>query len=597
MSKVKRSSSPTLTAVLEDAAASPPIMDSICGLFDAPPPQPVKKARSMLGGGDGATRLARLEGVVLRAHDETVQGSGGPIPKRRLSILVTNVNTNGATDVVKGNFGSETYVLPTIELDSPAASERGAFKQRELALPTNAIARRLSVVSLSFYVDNAGGKEDAVSVKSVTPGASVEVSGLKAHSVDKGGSVNVYLNSSSRLKVVSMAPPTAELAGFFNATLSSPTMLKQGAQALSVAYGGFFDMDDAALSDGQMMQVHVIQSEWAAFRSAVLERLATIKNVKGPEIASAIQTHIDRIAAKPIAKYAANGESLFLVAERDSPFAPIVQSEVFPWRRTPPLLAELDKRDPNGPTAFYSPKILNVEISGLACNIEVGGVFVFDARRACEQANVAGSGNPGTLGDPQRPVVSMLCSVKTLSQQLGNPMQDKVHMGISELLPTSTFAAIARVFPADGGSLTNEFTELLSIDYVKTIGACSVAVSEKFIKDKLCEGSSQFVPDEMDGEMVPLPDGVTTYPTFASAGYQELTNASFKLSNFKPQGGKRKEFRVVIPGLLASFAVAGKEPKAWSDESEGEKLVEKMASTTDVKSFLIGQCLAYAMLV
>ena len=67
-------------------------------IFDAPPPEPMRKLRVDKGG--GTTALSKLQGVVTRVKEESVQGPKGMIPKVRIDMIVTGVITNGAQDFI-----------------------------------------------------------------------------------------------------------------------------------------------------------------------------------------------------------------------------------------------------------------------------------------------------------------------------------------------------------------------------------------------------------------------------------------------------------------------------------------------------------------
>ena len=76
--------------------------------------------------GDGnSTSLCKIQGVVTRTKDETVNGPRGPIPKKRIDIIVTGIIANGAQDIIRTGVEGENY-----DASRPARSTRPSRRGR-----------------------------------------------------------------------------------------------------------------------------------------------------------------------------------------------------------------------------------------------------------------------------------------------------------------------------------------------------------------------------------------------------------------------------------------------------------------------------------
>jgi len=244
----KRASSPSvddkksITGMVAPANTAKKQMTSI---FDEPPPPPMRKIRANRGGGGDSTALCKVQGVVTRTKDEVVNGPKGPIPKKRIDIIVTGVITNGAQDIVRTGVEGEVFLFPSRVVDTPETAEdtSGGFKGKSRALmvaPMQTV-RKLSTFSSSFYKDSKDGGETGV--VACEPGMLVEISGICVNAVAKNGVTNFYLNGGKVTCLMDKAPSAAVLAKHMIQLNQQEKMMEWSAFAASIPMKGFFGCD------------------------------------------------------------------------------------------------------------------------------------------------------------------------------------------------------------------------------------------------------------------------------------------------------------------------------------------------------------------
>ena len=121
--------------------------------YGGPAPAPLRKIRGGAGG-KGNSNCCKIQGVVTRVMDKTYNQASGPVVKKIIDVVVTNVISNNAGDVVKTGVPGMDYLFPSSKIDSPEKSEAGdgKFKAsiREINMDETQI-RKINTFSTSFY--------------------------------------------------------------------------------------------------------------------------------------------------------------------------------------------------------------------------------------------------------------------------------------------------------------------------------------------------------------------------------------------------------------------------------------------------------------
>ena len=79
--------------------------------------------------------------------------------------------------------------------------------------------------------------------------------------------------------------------------------------------------------------------------------------------------------------------NMFLIDKYDCTIAPIVQSGVTPWNRTPEMIQMLQsgaEGQARCPQMFTAPWVVNVETNGKALSVDMRVAFIFDKDQAIE---------------------------------------------------------------------------------------------------------------------------------------------------------------------------------------------------------------------
>ena len=601
-------------AAKEDARVpSPSLGDKpvpMASIFDAPPPEPMRKLRADKGG--GATSLSKLQGVVTRVRDEVVQGPKGAIPKVRIDFIVTGVVTNGAQDVIQTGVPGEVFYIPSRQIDTPEQAEGGdgkfKLKSRELVIDANSKVRKVSTASMSFYKESKDG--GSTGVNACAPGMTVEISGVCVNSaISKAGVPGLYLNGGKVTCTMSEAPNPGALAPHMIALCKTETMQKWGAFGCSLPAQGFFTTH--GMTEAQVAQATACQALWQRLIEGAADRLGVMANGKEEGVATVINGHEQRIRATVPAQLACGDTCLFLSEAFDCTIAPVVNEGVAPWDKMhasyKALVAGGEEADAL-PEVFSMPFAWQVQVVGNGMSMEARVLYCFDKESALEAKD---KGDPNPLLATAKSGICMSLSMKDMSVKFGTNLKDKLTFAVQQVLPVADFAAFPKVSQIEsttaGDSVKSDFPEggTIYLDMPATLKKAGILVPEEMVKGQMCEGNSQYVPDaDPASERFPLPDGVTDLPTFANYRYQELTygtasgTGGFKFSNFKVLPGKVREYRVVYDGSVANMAT---DKELATDAEKGKAHIETMAQMAtddgmEVKDFLTQNCLVYAIM-
>ena len=566
---------------------------------------PAKKIRA--GGKGGNSQLCRIQGIITSKGDTTVKGpKGQEIQKVMLTVFPNKIISNGAPDVVITGVPGQNYLFPSRPLDTPEAAEsNGGYqsKERELVCEVDGLLRRVSSFTASFYKETADGKAATASACEV--GMQVEISGVCAQygKPRSDGTVGLFLNGGRPTPASDTAPSSRNLPKVFKAFASQPEMQLQAAFATSVAVHGFFSASE--LNPAQQEQVEICKSMWATVTEATADRLVTMQSGKSEQIAEILGIHERRVRSTSPAALASQQQILFRTdpAGYDCDIAPIVITGLSPSKRTPGQISDLMEPGPRRdalPETFVAcwvgPNIDWLKDTGF--NLEICAAFVWNSKLAAEALD-AGEYNPIVASSGT--AIAMTQSMKDWAAKIGTPDKAKLQMGINNLIKSAEMTFFGKTFSplgGVGGELPCTFPlGSIYVNMPETLQKAAVIVPHEFIKTVMCEGNSQYVPDEVEGLQQVEANGAM--PVFLSADYQELTQngKGFKFSNLVPRSGMKLEFRVVYEG---SHENIGKDPTIASVPQKGQEHIEEAAAAVgegSIKDFLSGSCLIYAVAV
>jgi hypothetical protein len=575
-------------------------------IFNEPAPPPMRKIRANRGGDSNSTALCKVQGVVTRTREETVNGPKGPILKKRIDIVVTGVIANGAQDIVRSGVEGENFIFPSRQVDTPEAAETGSSngngfkaKARELMVAPMQKVRKLSTFSSSFYKESKEGGETGVNA--CEPGMLVEISGVCVnYAVNKMGVPAMYLNGGKVTCLMDKAPHPGKIAEHMIKLNQQERMQEWSAFACSIPARGFFDDAGDFLNPAQKAQATACQALWGRLIEGTADRLAIMAQGKDEELAAQINAHEQRVRTTQPEKLASGDVNLFLIDQYDSTIAPIVQQGLSPWHREPGVITKLNGTPEDHaalPSTFTAPWVVNVETNGKALSVDMRVGYVFNKEAACDAYD---EGVDSPLLATTSAAIAMSLSLRDFAHKFGTLIEGKVTMACRELLPVADFAAFPKMSNIDEGgadAIKTDYPEggTLYVDMTKTIAKAAVLVSMDFVKSTLCGGGNQFVPPKVKSDVPKLdfPNGVADMPDLEEYGYQEVTYASFDLNNWSALGDV--EFRVVYPGVLGALGQEGGE-EACSDAVKGEEFLKAAAGEANLKNFLTGDCLVYAVL-
>lgn len=593
-------------------AASPPPADKgntakkqICSIFNEPAPPAVRHIRANRGGDATSTALCKVQGVVTRTKDETVNGPTGPIMKKRIDLVVTGVISNGAQDIVRSGVNGEVYLFPSQVVDTPETAEAnkkdGGFKSkaRELLISPYQSVRKLSTFSASFYRDSKDG--GASPVMQCEPGSLVEISGVCVNAVTKNGATNFYLNGGKITLLSDKAPSPGKLPRFMISLCKQPDVQEWSAFTGSIAMRGFFDEDQFSfMSPPQQTQALACQAVWTRLVTSVADRLAIMAQGKDENVAAQLNAYEQRIRAMPPAKLAAGDMALFPVDQYDTTLFPVVQNGMSPSDNVPEfmkLLQGTPEEQAKLPSTFTAPWVVNVACHGNAINVDLRIAYIFNTMAAIEAFDKGDEGSPVLATSSAG--AAMTLSMRDFAVKFGSLYKEKVTMACDALLYTgdkAVFVKMSHVEDGGAAAIKTEFPEggTMYLDMAASLNRHAILVSESFIKTNLCGGGSQFVPPKAgkDVEKLDFPQGVTEMPDLEEYNYQEITGDAFDIDNWASLSGG-VEYRVVCPDVRTTLA---SKPELASDSAKGENFLKELGHGTPaaMKTFLTGSCLVYA---
>ena len=583
----------------EVKAEVPSAKKAMFARYRGPAPTPLRKIRGGAAG-KGNSNLSKIQGVVTRVSDKTVNQASGPVVKKVVDVIVTNLIGNGSGDVVKTGVPGMDWIFPSAKVDSPEKSEStdGKFKAvaREINMDETQI-RKLNVFSSHFYKEQKNG-DAAAGVASVDVGSLVEINGVSIDAVTKGGSTNFYRNAGKLTPLTDKPPSARELGPHMIALMQEPGMQAWAAFQSSANAGGWFDT--SGLNPEQVKQAEACQAMWSKVVESTANRLAVMSQGKDDIEETYFKNHEERVRATNPAKLAAGDVHLFLPGPYDKDLLPVLQIGQSPSERTPGMVQKLAgsiEDQASLPDAFAVQSVAIIDIRGKAVRLEMISGAIFD-RAAAIAATDKDEHNPILERPNQR--VPFTVSLRDIGWSFGSVIESKASMAASELLWSADFAA----FPIMDRRVVDGAAEYcfpeggkLFLDVPATLRKSALKVSEKFIKDVLCGGLAAYIPVKQKAEDVTkleMPTGVTDLPYLVENGYEELSSgAGFNLENWEEEG--TVEFYVVIEDV---FKLLSENPEFSTSTDKAEAHLRKMEGLdTNVKlrNYLASQALVYAV--
>lgn len=566
--------------------------------------EPVPEAKRAAGGGQSVS----LEGFVIDAKHTMGEGKGGKVPKRLLTIAVTNVMASGAKSVISPGVDGIHFLLPT-KVVEPSPEDIAANKNaRATSLLnvtySNSKTAYLGIVTTSFFVDAGADKSDKnKGVESVCAGMSVIVNNVSA-TFGKNGGDALYINAKSVTPLTDVLLPGDAARAIIGECLS-PRVMLPAAFVWSSVMGGFHGLSysDPALQQ----QADSFKKKWAQMVEGSAAKVEALALSLGADEAmadnvAALAGHSVRIKdIKP--EDASMGMPVFACEPPGKdvigPFvAPLVQKGFTPASPNAGYftskLFDREERD-KLPSSFCWAKIVKVESHANLCELMFRVFWVGD--RAAAGASIAS--NPVLYS--HRPSALVKVSKKVLSSEIfGTAVARKTEYLAKEVLPFTDMALHAHVFPRspEDATLLGHFGRLNGLDIVSGIHNTGVLVSTTFLDEKMLSGRGVHIwkPLESETFVEPSPNAFT--PSLTKHFYQALSETAFETDGLAVPDGKSLEIRVLYDGVSTNIANS---PSIANEIEAGEAHIMDIAASLrddgDVKQFLRSACTVYAIAV
>ncbi len=569
--------------------------------------EPVPESKHSSGGSTTAT----VEGVVLRYAKILVTGAKGPVPKLQITVAATKFVLNGVKDVVSPGIDGVAFGLPTRHTEpSPDELARNAKAKGASVLDVideYSRANYLGTLTVSFYVDGAGGKDKSgLGPEACVPGTRVHVYGVSCVLGRNGTSL--FTNAKDMQPVSSSLVQPGEVAKNIIEAAVCPSAQQGASLLLSMAMGGFFGVEHS--EPALQQQADACRAKWAHFIEGTAAKLDAIalaigKDESLAQAAKMLGANAERIRGLSADAVAAGTPLFAFDLQKDclTPFsAPIVQRGVQPAAELSVGAGQmsLDLFDPAKrdrlPPAFVEGKLANVTSKGNLTQLDFRLFFVFDKTAAI----LALQDGKSPVLTSQISAASVKFSKKSLGPELfGTNVSAKIDMCSKEILPCADMALHAAVFPrgADDLQLDGHFASLSGIDLVSGLLKAGIRISKSFVDHNMLGGKGVhiFKPLE-DAEQVETAEKSLGPPSLAKQTYHALSESSFDFDTLVAPGGASVEFVAVAEGCRA--AVAGK-PSIANNVDDGEAFLTELAEQAggDLRKFMKERALVYAVAV
>lgn len=572
------------------------------------------KTRVSSGGGNQAS--ATIHGIVVAVNDSTITGaSGQPLQRRDLSLWITETESTGVQDVIKGN--PEYFLLPTTS--EPVAS--GEKRTRELKLEPQTRVRQLvgTVVRIGFF---AGDDKRGPGAKAAFVGSKVTVKNVVAAWSMRDNVPKIFLNANGNIvNINNERVPSRCVDAFVINELASPISQHISCFNASYIYGGFYDPEFTnstlgceALNPAQEEQVAGAQRMWKDNHAAIVNSLRTKGQQIGGDLGAELENRARGIESMPINELAGGYKAAFMGDPYDHRVAALTSKNISAWAPAPQAIKDIGDCTHSKTIAS---KVKRYDITGHSLDLEVLVMLCADtaaAKRALVDTGRPDAGflipkqsesnDQGTFVVPSASIIATQ-SMREMARRFSVVEKTKLEMVVAEVIPYIDFGMLVKCIPSDGTRVPAAFPIVSFFDVSTTIRRVAVTVSEGFIKSYLLDGSATHVPDPLkDGvEVYELPKEVTSFPTLEVDGFQCLSTTPFKFSTWR---SVNKTFHVVLPNMSKLLQQVSKQqrssggtptPAPTVDTEAGETLIKSLVNEDeDIGDYLKEQCICYACL-
>lgn len=572
------------------------------------------KTRVSSGGGNQAS--ATIHGIVVATADSTITGaSGQPLQRRDLSLWVTEVESTGVQDAVKGN--PECFLLPTTS--EPVAS--GEKRTREIKLEAQTKVRQLTgtVVRIGFF---AGDDKKGPGAKAAFVGSRVTVKNVVAAWSMRDNVPKIFLNSNGNIVNINNERVLSKhVDAFVINELATPISQSISCFNASYIYGGYFDAEFAcstlgveSLNPAQEEQVAGAQRMWIENKNALVASLRTKGQQIGGDLGAELENRANGIESMPINELAGGYKAMFMGDVYDHRVAAITSKGVAAWAPAPQPIKEIGEC---GYSKTIASKVKRFDITGHSLDLEIYLMLCPDVAAAKKALINTGRPDAGFLIPKQSetndqgtfvvPSASIIAtqSMREMARRFSILEKLKLEMVMAETIPYIDYGMLVKCIPSDGTRVPATFPIVSFLDVTTTLKRVAVTVSEAFVKQYLLDGAVTHVPDPLkeSTEKFELPKGVTTFPTLEIDGLQNLSTTPFKFSTWR---AVNKTYHLIVPNMSNLLQQVSKQqrsaggtptPAPTIDTEAGEAFLKSLVNEgEDVGDYVKEECICYACL-
>ena len=612
----KESFASTLAGAKASEDSKLKVDDDFDSLFATPSFVMAAAPKTRVSSGGGNQPSTTIHGIVVATNDTTITGaSGQPLQKRDLSIWVTEVESTGVHDAVKGN--PEFFLLPTTS--EPVAS--GEKRTREIKLEAQTKVRQLTgtVVRIGFF---AGDDKKGPGAKAAFVGSKVTVKNVVGAWSMHDNVPKIFLNSNGNIVNINNERVLSKhVDAFVINELATPISQSISCFNASYIYGGYFDVEFTCstlgvetLDPAQEEQVAGAQRMWIENKNALVASLRTKGQQLGGDLGAELEIRARGIESMPINELAGGYKAMFMGDVYDHRVAALTSKGISAWAPAPLPIKEIANCTFS---KVVTSKVKRYDVTGHSLDMEILVMLCPDvaaAKKALNNTERTHAGfliakqteetESGTFVVPSASIIAMQ-SMREMSRRLAVLEKPKLELVVEQIIPFIDFGMLVKCIPSEGTRVPAAFPIVSFLDVATTIKRVSVTVSEAFVKQYLLDGAATHVPDPLkEGtEVYELPKDVITFPTLETDGFQCLSTTPFKFSTWR---AVHKTFHVIVPFMSKLLLEVAKEQRAASgkptpaptiEPEAGEAFIKGLVDVgDDVGDYVKEQCICYACL-
>jgi hypothetical protein len=591
-------------------------LDDDDSLFATPAFVMAAAPKTRVSSGSGNQASATIHGIVVQASNSTITGaSGQPLQRRELRLWITDVESTGVQDVVKGN--PEFFLLPTTS--EPVAA--GEKRKREIKLEPQTKVRQLvgTVVYIGFF---AGDDKKGPGANAAFVGSKVTVKNVVASWSMRDNVAKIFLNANGNIINVNNERVLSRFVDAFVINeLATPISQSISLYNASHIYNGYFDPEFTCsilgcetLNPAQEEQVAGVQRMWKDNHTAIVSSLRTKGLQTGGDLGTELEIRAQGIEAMPVNELAGGYKAMFTVDPYDIRVAALTSKGISAWAPAPQPIKDIGEC---GHSKIIASKVKRFDITGHSIDMEILVMLCSDV--AAAKKALVDTGRPdagflipkqtetnaeGTFVVPSASVIATQ-SMREMARRFSLVEKRKLDMVMAEVIPYIDYGLLVKAIPSDGTRVAAMLPIVSFFDVATTLKRVTVTVSEAFIKQYLLDGASTHVPDPLkEGtEQYDLPKEFTTFPTLEVDGFQCLSTTPFKFSTWK---AVNRTYHVVLPSMSKLLHQVSKQqrssggtptPAPTINTEAGELFLRSLVDEgEDVGDYVKEQCTCYACL-